>query len=172
MNDDKPTHQERLKRLLNSEGKATNPPKNEADADEAEVSGKGAFGYLRGIRDLPGSVIDQAAPWISFYKAHTADFTQLVYPLLDDPLNRDWTALQSWDPDAGRGALLAFRQESSAPSKTIALENVPDGRRFNLYSAPDGALVQTVTSADLQHGVTIDLPQQDTAKVLLIEPAS
>jgi len=55
MNDDKPTHQERLKRLLQSEGKAGTPPKNEADAEEAEVSGA-AFGYLRGIRDLPGSV--------------------------------------------------------------------------------------------------------------------
>src|SRR6266853_2040125 len=55
MTDEKPTHQERLKRILQSEGKAGSPPKNEADAEEAEVS-CGAFGYLRGIRDLPGSV--------------------------------------------------------------------------------------------------------------------
>jgi hypothetical protein len=55
MSDDKPTHQERLKRLLQSEGKAAPPPKNEADAEE-EISCGAAFGYLRGIRDLPGSV--------------------------------------------------------------------------------------------------------------------
>jgi hypothetical protein len=52
---DKPTHQERLKKLLHPEGKAANPPTNEADAEEAEVS-CGAFGYLRGIKDHPGAV--------------------------------------------------------------------------------------------------------------------
>lgn len=56
MTDDKPTHQERLKRALNSRSESGNPPKEaEAEAEEAEVS-CGAFGYLRGIRDLPGSV--------------------------------------------------------------------------------------------------------------------
>jgi hypothetical protein len=54
MTDDKPTHQERLKRALNSGGQSGNTPK-EPEAEEAEVS-CGAFGYLRGIRDLPGSV--------------------------------------------------------------------------------------------------------------------
>jgi hypothetical protein len=55
MNDEKPpTHQERLKRALNSGGQSGNPPKD-AEPEEAEVS-CGAFGYLRGIRDLPGSV--------------------------------------------------------------------------------------------------------------------
>src|SRR5487761_113125 len=52
---DKPTHRDRLKGILHSEGKATNAPKQEAEAEEAEVS-CGAFGYLRGIRDLPGAV--------------------------------------------------------------------------------------------------------------------
>ena len=54
MTDEKPTHQERLKRALNSGAQSGNPPK-EPEAEEAEVS-CGAFGYLRGIRDLPGSV--------------------------------------------------------------------------------------------------------------------
>jgi len=52
---DKPTHRDRLKGILHSEGQAANPPKNQEDAEEAEVS-CWAFGYLRGIRDLPGSV--------------------------------------------------------------------------------------------------------------------
>lgn len=51
MTDDRPpTHQERLKGIL----KPGSPPK-EVEAEEAELS-CGAFGYLRGIRDLPGSV--------------------------------------------------------------------------------------------------------------------
>ena len=51
---DIPTHQDRLKTILQQDKKAT-APKKEADAEEMEVS-CGAFGYLRGIRDLPGAV--------------------------------------------------------------------------------------------------------------------
>src|ERR1700730_3380555 len=54
MNDEKPTHQERLKKALNPGPQPGTAPKA-AEAEEAEVS-CGAFGYLRGIRDLPGSV--------------------------------------------------------------------------------------------------------------------
>lgn len=54
MTDEKLTHQERLKRALNPRSPSGMPPK-EPDGEETEVS-CGAFGYLRGIRDLPGSV--------------------------------------------------------------------------------------------------------------------
>jgi hypothetical protein len=52
---DKPTHQDRLKTILHPDKKPAPAPKKEADAEEVEVS-CGAFGYLRGIRDLPGAV--------------------------------------------------------------------------------------------------------------------
>jgi len=55
MTDDKPTHQERLKKILHSEGKATNGPAKETEAEETEVSCS-AFGYLRGVRDVPGTI--------------------------------------------------------------------------------------------------------------------
>lgn len=49
MSDDRPpTHQERLKGILR-------PGAKDSDAEETEIS-CGAFGYLRGIRDLPGAV--------------------------------------------------------------------------------------------------------------------
>jgi hypothetical protein len=51
---DKPTHRERLKDLLGQE-KPGSTPKKEAEAEETEIS-CGAFGYLRGIKDLPGAV--------------------------------------------------------------------------------------------------------------------
>lgn len=54
MSDEKLTHQERLKRTFNTQGQSGSP-KKEAEGEEIEVS-CGAFGYLRGIRDLPGSV--------------------------------------------------------------------------------------------------------------------
>lgn len=52
---DKPTHQERLKKLLQSEGKAAPAPPKDAEAEEVEMS-CGAFGYLRGVPDRPGSI--------------------------------------------------------------------------------------------------------------------
>jgi YD repeat-containing protein len=54
MSDEKLTHQERLKRALNPQGQSGTRSK-EPEGEETEVS-CGAFGYLRGIRDLPGSV--------------------------------------------------------------------------------------------------------------------
>jgi hypothetical protein len=52
---DKPTHRDRLKGILSQEGKAAQPPKQEAEAEEGEAS-CGAFGYLRGIADRATSV--------------------------------------------------------------------------------------------------------------------
>ena len=76
----------------------------------------------------------------------------MIYPLLADPLDKGWTALQSWDPDQGRGALLAFRQDSPDETRRIALENVAAGASFDLVAAPSGELVDTVSSAQLRSG--------------------
>ena len=127
--------------------------------------------YFSDLRSFPSSVVNEAAPWMEFYKSHRAFFTDgVVYPLLADPIEKGWTALQSWDADAGRGAVLAFRQDGDAPSATVALKKVPLGRTFDLIEAPTGAVVGTVTSADLVRGLRIDLPEKRTAKVLLMVP--
>src|ERR1700719_3908235 len=52
---DDPTHKDRLKGILHQNAQKTRAPTTEADTEETEVS-CGAFGYLRGIRDLPGAV--------------------------------------------------------------------------------------------------------------------
>jgi hypothetical protein len=52
---DKPTHRDRLKSILDSDGNAGQSGKQEADGEEVG-SPHAAFGYLRGIKDLPGSV--------------------------------------------------------------------------------------------------------------------
>ena len=67
--------------------------------------------FFSDLRELPDAVIEQARPWLDLYKRHRALFTQMTYPLLADPLEQGWTALQSWNPRRGRGALLAFRQQ-------------------------------------------------------------
>ncbi len=89
MSDEKPpTHQERLKRALNAGGQSGNPPK-ETEAEEAEVScGAAAFGYLRGIRDLPGSVE---------FRFRTGESVWFAYSLLG-----------TWRYNPSEGLLLKF----------------------------------------------------------------
>jgi hypothetical protein len=52
---DKPTYQDRFKAILHPEGHGPHSPKEETDGEEAGSSAA-AFGYLRGIKDLPGAV--------------------------------------------------------------------------------------------------------------------
>ncbi len=94
----------------------------------------------------------RARPWIDWAKAHRADLDGVTYPLLADPLGKGWTALQSWDPEAGRGVLLAFRQQDAAGEATVALRNVPDGD-YVLREAPTDEVVGTATAAQLRSGL-------------------
>jgi hypothetical protein len=125
--------------------------------------------FFHDPRRLPDAVIDQVGEWTAWYKQHRELLDGVVYPLLDDPLERGWTALQTWDPDAGAGALLAFRQGSGDETRRIALQNVPPGRAFELTSAPDGALVGTFTSEQLRTGVDLRIPEREGARVILIK---
>ena len=50
-------------------------------------------------------------------------------------------------------------------------ENVPPGRTFELTSAPDGAVVGTVTSEQLRTGIDVEIPQAEGGQVLMIRPA-
>ena len=127
--------------------------------------------FFSDIRKLPPAVIEQARPWVDFYKRHRDLLGQMVYPLLDDPTERRWTALQTWDPDRGRGALLAFRQDAEEPERRIALRNVPAGRYFDLLEGPTSRRVATVSSARLRRGLDIRLAAKREARVLLIVPA-
>ena len=126
--------------------------------------------FFSDLRQIPAQVVDEAAPWTAFHRAHRSAFAGMTYPLLADPLAGGWTALQVWNPDRGRGALLAFRQDDEAPTRRIALRAVPPGRRFRLLEAPGGTAVGTATSAELSRGLDVTLPKR-RARVLLVEPA-
>jgi hypothetical protein len=132
----------------------------------------GAITVFSDLRRVPAEVIDQAAPWVAFYREHRDAFGQLLLPLLDDPLAGGWTALQSWDPERGYGALLAFRQESDEATRRIALRDVPPGRTFTLRAAPGAETVGTVTSAQLREGIDVTIPDKRGARVLLVEAQS
>jgi hypothetical protein len=96
----------------------------------------------------------------------------MTIPLESDPLDKRWTALQSWDADRGRGALLAFRQQDPRPALRIGLKDVPPRRCFALRAAPDGSAAGFATSDDLRRGLRIELPEPESARVLLIEPSA
>jgi hypothetical protein len=128
--------------------------------------------FFSDLRSIPLDVVDQVRPWLDFFRAHRDLFAQMTYPLLDDPLDKNWTALQPWNPETGRGALLAFRQGSGDQTKTIALRNVPPGMTFELRAAPSGDVVGTATSQQLSDGIEVTIPEANGAKVLLITPAA
>ena len=125
------------------------------------------------LRGLPPAVIEAAGPWTRFYADNRELFTEgVTYPLLADPLEKKWTALQTWDADKARGALVAFRQSDAGDTATVALRGVPDDMVFDLREAPTGTLVGQVTSAELQQGLPITLADKNAARVLLITPAA
>lgn len=119
------------------------------------------------LRSISPATLDEAKPWLDWGKAHRDDLDGVIYPLLADPLQNTWTALQSWDPERGRGVLLAFRQGDARDSTTIALRNVPDGT-YELTAAPDDAPAGTVDASELRSGLTVALPPRG-ARVLLIK---
>ena len=124
--------------------------------------------FFSDLREIPDAVIEEARPWLELYKRHRPLFTGMTYPLLADPLEHGWTALQSWNPRRGRGALLAFRQQDERAQVQIPLRNVPRGREFELLRGPHAEPVGTATSRELREGLTVELPAKDTAEVLLI----
>ena len=124
--------------------------------------------FFSDLREVPDDVIEQARPWLELYKRYRGLLTQMTYPLLADPLEQRWTALQSWNPRRGRGALLAFRQQDERPAVRVKLRNVPRHRTFQLLRGPDGEHVRFVRSRRLRRGLRVELPEKDTAAVLLI----
>ncbi len=129
----------------------------------------GHMTFFSDLRGVPAPVVEEAAEWTDFYRENRDLLGGMVYPLLADPLERGWTALQPWDPERGEGALLAFRQGADSATQRIALENVPAGRTFELFEGPTGAPAGTATSAELSEGIEIELAEKETAKVLLIK---
>ncbi len=127
--------------------------------------------FFHDPRNLPAVVMDRVGEWTAFYQQVRDRLGGVVYPLLDDPLQRGWTALQAWDPEQGTGALLAFRQGSAQELQRIGFVNVPDGRQFELTSGPADDPLGTFTSAELRSGIDVRIPEAEGARVVLVKPA-
>ncbi len=92
--------------------------------------------FFDDLRELPDDVVARARPWVDFYRRESDLLTQMTIPLGRDPLEKRWTALQSWDPRRGRGALLAFRQQDPSATARIGLEDVPAAALLRAPSGP------------------------------------
>lgn len=117
--------------------------------------------------------IAEARRWIDLYTRERDRFTSMAYPLLDDPLGGStWTALQPWDLDAQRGALMVFRQDADGDERLVPLRGIVGDGSYVLREALTGATVGTFPAEELRAGVTVALPDRNSAAVYLIDPTS
>ena len=117
-------------------------------------------------------MIEEARPWLELYKRHRPLFTRDDLPAARGPARAGLDRA----PVVGSGARASARcspsgSRTSAPAVQIPLRNVPDGREFELLRGPDATPIGIVTSRELREGLTVELPEKDTAEVLLIRPA-
>ena len=129
--------------------------------------------HMTFFTDLTTFTSEQVAAverWTEIYREHRDRFATFAYPLLDDPLaGNNWTGLQPWDPESGKGALLVFRQDSPESSKAVPLKGIRGGGSYRLTNAETGQQFGVFSAQELRDGISISLPSRFSAKVLLID---
>src|SRR5262249_25681095 len=127
--------------------------------------------FFRDLTEYGDDELATAARWVALYKKYRDRFTELAYPLLDDPLSGDvWTGLQWWRYGAQRGALAVYRQDAPEDTRVVSLRGLRGSGTFELRDAETGALVGSFSAAQLRAGISISLPERNSARVLLIDP--
>jgi len=116
----------------------------------------------------------QVKRWTDFYKANRDEIATFTYPLLADPLAKGWTALQPWNPDTGRGFLLAFRQGAANPTQQIALRGIPPTGTFTLTledpATGSSTPLGTFDAATLRSGFDVTIAQPYGYLIIRIDP--
>ena len=114
--------------------------------------------------------------WTDFYKANRDDLATFTYPLLADPLNKGWTALQPWNPETGRGFLLAWRQGAANATQTIVLRGIPATGTFSLTlvdpATGSETSLGTADAATLRAGISLTIPAVYGYAILRLTSAS
>ncbi len=104
-----------------------------------------------------------------------------LYHLLGPPAQDGWDSLLSWDPDLGKGILLAYRGENPAAGMTLFPRGLPDAATFQLL-CEDRLADGTLAGGDLtavglgqeleREGISVSIPDPDgTAVVQLLSDA-
>jgi hypothetical protein len=107
--------------------------------------------------------------WTSWYKAHRAALSGMVYEDTPaDPIDgKAGLVLQPWSGD--RGYLFAFRQGGDA-TQHVALQGIDPHLRYQLVSVRDGVVLGSYRGADLLQGIDLVLPSPFSALVVSITP--
>ena len=108
------------------------------------------------------AVVDAAAPWTGL-QAHRAALPGVTYPLLEDPLGRRLDRAAALGPGGGPRRCSSSGRTPDT-TRSVALRNVPPGKTFALYSAPDDAPLGTRTSAELSAGITVEASPRSTPR--------
>lgn len=104
----------------------------------------GVTSHLTIWRDLRAFSPSQRATlkrWNDWYRANADSVATMTYPLLSDPLEAGWTALQPWDQASRSGWILAYRQRDPAADTRVplaALGQVPGSDLFALTAVDPG----------------------------------
>ena len=108
--------------------------------------------------------------WISWYRAHRAELSGLVYEdSRADPIDgRAWAAFQPWDGD--RGYLFAFRQGGAEGAETISLQGLAPNASYVVSNVRTGVRLGTFTGASLERGLTVTMTQPYSALVAAVTP--
>jgi hypothetical protein len=114
--------------------------------------------------------------WTDFYKENREALATFTYPLLAEPLDGGWTALQPWNPGAGTGFLLAYRQNAANAVQSIPLRGIRGTGSFSLTQVDpaQGAstLLGVVGADDLRAGIDVTIPNAGGYAIIRITPAA
>jgi len=120
---------------------------------------------------LSAAQLAETAWWISWYRAHRAELSGLVYEdTAADPIDGSaWAVFQPWDGD--HGYLFAFRQAGADSSQTVSLQGLQAGVAYTVTDVRTGAVLGTYTGAELGAGLRLTLAAPYSAEVLSVRPA-
>ncbi|MGH2785600.1 MAG: hypothetical protein ACRDJ1_10075 [Actinomycetota bacterium] len=117
----------------------------------------------------------QVKRWTDFYKANRDTLATFTYPLLAEPLANGWTALQPWNPDAGSGYLLAYRQGAANATQSIPLRGIRGDGAFDLTLVDPANGSETplgpVSADELRAGIDVTIPDTGGYAIIRITPA-
>ena len=114
----------------------------------------------------------ETAWWISWYKAHRAEFGSTTYELTStDPI--DGTSWAAWQPWTGtRGYVLAFRPAgATAATTTLALQGLSPTTRYRLTNVRTGKALTIRSGRELMTGLALSQPPA-SALVLSVAPVN
>jgi hypothetical protein len=132
----------------------------------------------RDLRSYSAAQLAQMKVWNDFYRANAASLATMTYPLLEDPLEKEWTALQPWDAATSSGWVLAYRQGDLRPSVGVplkALGQLPGEMVFDVTAvdpATGSSSATTMTAAELSGGDLVAAAATNGYAFFRITPAA